>query len=96
MVHRDLKPENILLTQAGVAKIADFGLGQKTAATVASAVYSAAASMARRRSPLAKLDYMSPEQRRVGRWTRADLYAAAVVLFELLTGRARGTRRRAI
>ena len=29
MVHRDIKPSNILLSQAGVAKIADMGLGRR-------------------------------------------------------------------
>ncbi|MGC4032493.1 MAG: serine/threonine-protein kinase [Tepidisphaeraceae bacterium] len=87
IVHRDLKPENILLTADGHAKIADFGLGQSTAAVAVSAVYSLSLDDANAKSVVGTLDYMSPEQR-AGQTVdgRADLYAAAVVLFEMLTG----------
>lgn len=84
IVHRDLKPENVMLLQTGDRKdhikVLDFGLalmddrlgGDRLTAT-----------RAVQGTPI----YMSPEQcrgRDVGPPT--DVYAAAVMLFELLTG----------
>jgi serine/threonine protein kinase len=87
IVHRDLKPENILLTSDGRAKIADFGLGQTSAATAMSAVYSLSLDTPQSQAIAGTLDYMAPEQRAGSAVDgRADLYAVAVILFELLTG----------
>lgn len=87
IVHRDLKPENILLTADGHAKIADFGLGQTSAATAMSAVYSLSLDTPQSQAIAGTLDYMAPEQRSGGPIdARADLYAVGVILFELLTG----------
>ena len=90
LVHRDLKPENILIARdtAGgvVAKVADFGLGQKTAAAAASVIYSLSLDGPAAQQVAGTIDYMAPEQRGGGPVDqRADLYAAAVVLFEMLT-----------
>ena len=87
IIHRDLKPENILLTQYGRAKIADFGLGQTSAASAMSAVYSMSLDTPQSQAIAGTLDYMAPEQRSGGAIdSRADLYAVGVILFELLTG----------
>lgn len=87
VVHRDLKPENILLTADGTAKLTDFGLGQSTAAVAASAVYSLSLEGPAAQSVAGTLEYMAPEQRSGGPVdVRADLYAASVLLFEMLTG----------
>lgn len=87
LVHRDLKPENILIAKDGAAKVADFGLGQKTAAAAASVVYSLSLDGPAAQQVAGTIDYMAPEQRSGGAVDqRADLYAAAVVLFEMLTG----------
>jgi tRNA A-37 threonylcarbamoyl transferase component Bud32 len=78
LVHGDLKPSNILLDADGEPRLVDFGLGRVLTAGVAAADASAA-----------DLRYLSPEQvagRRVG--PKSDLYALALVLYELLTGRA--------
>jgi serine/threonine-protein kinase len=88
LVHRDLKPDNIMLVDMGGwerAKIVDFGLvkliGDAEMAmgggklTTTGIVFGTPA-------------YMSPEQA-LGRPVdgRADLYAVATILFEMLTGR---------
>ena len=88
LVHRDLKPENILLLDMGGwerVKIIDFGivklLGDAAGAYGAAALTNAGLVVG---TPA----YMSPEQA-LGREidTRTDLYAAGVILFEMLTGR---------
>ncbi len=88
LVHRDLKPDNVLLVDMGGwqrAKIIDFGIvklaGDVAAAFGAGALTSTGFVVG---TPL----YMAPEQA-LGRLVdaRADLYAAGVILYELLVGR---------
>jgi tetratricopeptide (TPR) repeat protein len=76
LVHRDLKPANVLLTDDGLVKLTDFGL----------VVPSGEAGVKGRL--LGTPAYIAPEQiagREADR--RADLYSAAIMLFEFLTGR---------
>lgn len=78
IVHRDVKPENILLSDDGVVKVADFGLAR--------AVESDAEST-RTGLMMGTVAYCSPEQiTRGDADQRSDVYAAGIVLFELLTG----------
>ncbi len=78
IVHRDVSPHNVMLTFQGGVQLIDFGV-------VASIVKS---ERTRTGVVVGKLAYMSPEQAR-GEVpdARTDVYAAAVVLFELLSGR---------
>jgi eukaryotic-like serine/threonine-protein kinase len=78
LVHRDVKPENILLSDAGIVKVADFGLAR---------AIDADASSTRTGLMMGTVAYCSPEQISRGHAdARSDVYAAGVVLFELLTG----------
>jgi tetratricopeptide (TPR) repeat protein len=89
VVHRDLKPENIMLVERDgnrdVVKILDFGIAKVTepqsgmpgreALTQAGVIFG---------TP----EYLSPEQA-LGEAVdpRADVYAAGIILFEMLAGR---------
>lgn len=76
IVHRDVKPENVLLAPDGRVKVADFGLARAvTAATAASGPLVGTAA------------YLAPELvLDAGADARSDVYAAGVLLYELLTG----------
>lgn len=78
LVHRDVSQQNVLVGADGVARVVDLGIAQTVQRS---------ASSAEEGSVEGKLGYMAPEQVRgedVDR--RADVWAASVILWELLTG----------
>jgi predicted ATPase len=78
LIHRDLKPSNIFITRQGTVKLLDFGLCHRVAASGPAAPHLPTAG-----TPA----YMAPEQwRGEPQDTRTDIWAAGVVLFEMLTG----------
>jgi serine/threonine protein kinase/beta-lactam-binding protein with PASTA domain len=78
IVHRDIKPENVLISSEGRVKVADFGLARAIAASHLTATTGLLIGTAA---------YLAPEQIEHGvADARTDLYAAGIVLYELLTG----------
>ncbi|MBV8124834.1 MAG: HDOD domain-containing protein [Burkholderiaceae bacterium] len=78
LVHRDLKPSNILLDTKGRARVMDFGIAARV---------SEATDAARPRRVVGTPGYLSPEAARGESPTpQMDVFAAAVVLAEMLSG----------
>lgn len=78
IVHRDVSPHNVLVGADGVARVADFGVAKAVAR-----LHSTQDGKVK-----GKLAYMAPEQlqsQAVDR--RTDIYAAGVVLWELVTSK---------
>jgi eukaryotic-like serine/threonine-protein kinase len=78
IVHRDVKPANLLIRHDGIAKLTDYGIArwQGDVADSSGAMQPGTGA------------YMSPEQvlgRPLDR--RSDVYSAAIVLYEMLSGR---------
>ncbi len=77
VVHRDIKPANIVLSSSGAVKITDFGIAHLESS-----------DMTRIGSVMGTPAYMAPEQV-LGEAVdaRTDIYAAGVVLYQMLLGR---------
>ena len=77
-VHRDIKPENVLVSDDGRVKVADFGLARAVATSNTSATQGVL---------IGTVAYLSPEQVERGEADeRSDIYAAGILLFEMVTG----------
>ena len=86
IVHRDLKPENLFVTREGAVKILDFGLAKATPLVGDAADTTANATAVG--LVLGTVGYMAPEQARgQSADTRADIFAAGAILYELVSGR---------
>jgi beta-lactam-binding protein with PASTA domain/tRNA A-37 threonylcarbamoyl transferase component Bud32 len=77
IVHRDVKPENVLLGTTTTVKVADFGLARAAAG----------ARNTKTGLLIGTAAYLAPEQVAANASdARTDVYAAGVMLFEMLTG----------
>jgi serine/threonine-protein kinase len=78
IVHRDVSPQNVLVGTDGCARVLDFGVARAALRT----------EVTRGEKIKGKVSYMAPEQLAGSPVTRqADVYATAVILWELLAGR---------
>jgi eukaryotic-like serine/threonine-protein kinase len=79
LIHRDIKPENVLIADDGRVKVADFGLAKAVSADTQNTATGGVI--------IGTVSYLAPELVVDGTSdARADVYAAGVVLYELLTG----------
>ena len=78
VIHRDLKPQNIMRDRAGRVLVMDFGLARTLEGS----------GMTQTGALVGTMEYMSPEQA-LGKDLdqRSDLFAAGLILYELLTGK---------
>lgn len=78
IVHRDLKAANVMIDGQGMARLMDFGIAKVTGGE----------SLTATGDIVGTPEYMSPEQIRGDPVdARTDLYALAIILYEMLTGR---------
>lgn len=81
VIHRDVKPANILITESGSPMLSDFGLAKILEGGFSGDLSGSGVA------GIGTPEYMAPEQV-LGKAAdgRADMYALAIVLYEMITG----------
>ncbi|HEY3444944.1 MAG TPA: serine/threonine-protein kinase [Myxococcales bacterium] len=79
IVHRDVSPQNVIVSYEGQVKLVDFGIAK---------IRSAGKGETEHGAMKGKYVYFSPEQARAKPLDgRSDVFAAGIVLYELITGK---------
>jgi serine/threonine protein kinase len=78
LIHRDIKPSNILLRDDHYAYLADFGLAR---------VLEGGGDLTQTGTLLGTPEYMAPELAEGPADKSSDIYALAIVLYQMITGR---------
>ncbi len=78
LIHRDVKPGNVILAESGRVKVTDFGIARAAGES----------TLTQEGTVLGSVHYVAPEQvRGEAPIPASDLFAVAVILYEMLTGR---------
>lgn len=82
VIHRDLKPANVILENGKKAVVVDFGMSK-----IVTGAGTGTTNLTAHNMVFGTPEYMSPEQARGDELdVRCDVYAAGIMLYEMLTG----------
>lgn len=82
VIHRDLKPANVILESGKKAVVVDFGMSK-----IVTGAGTGTTNLTAHNMVFGTPEYMSPEQARGDELdARCDVYAAGIMLYEILTG----------